>query len=609
MAILASINNFLDVLLQIKEDVKDTPFLSLDTETTGLNSYRNDRLFSLVISSCKEDYLFNFLAYKELSEEFTLPYAAIVKLSMLFLDKNIAWFIHNAKFDMAMLAKEGAYLSGIVHCTEAIARLERNTHLDYTLGACSERIGLKKSDEVEEYISKNKLFHWEDIPGKKKRVKIPHFYEVPSDILFRYLAQDGRITYQLGVSQIKRIDVMSGEVGKSAPTVKQVMDNERKVTKVIFDMEQEGITIDRKFCEEAIEYEGGVIEDTKRQFKEICGIEFKDSNKLLAEAFTKMGEDYAETEKGNPSFKDEFLEKYNTPLAKVVQAYREANKKLSTYYLNFLYFADSEDKIHANIKQSGTAPGRISCQNPNLQNLNKEDNLEEKYIVRRAFIPPKDFIFAMIDYDQMEYRLILDLSNEKSIIEKILYDGLDVHSATAQKMGVARDRAKTLNFLLIYGGGKEKLAKSLGISVNEATALKQAYFSSLPNLTNLSNRLIEAARQRKELFNWFGRRCYFPDSNFAYVAPNHFIQGGCADIVKIAMVKIHKFLEDKKSKLLLQIHDELLFKIHLSEIPIVTTLKNVMENVYPYKNLPMTCSVSWSKKSWADKVKGFPNEI
>jgi DNA polymerase-1 len=264
------------------------------------------------------------------------------------------------------------------------------------------------------------------------------------------------------------------------------------------------------------------------------------------------------------------------------------------------------------MRQAGTDTGRFSYSDPNLQNVPKEES--GTWRVRRAFRPTApEWCLVMIDYAQMEYRLMLDYAGQMDVIRKILEEGLDVHQATSTSMDVDRTSAKTLNFMLLYGGGTAKLAAALGISIEKAGQLKHRYFKRLEKIRAFSRNIINKAEGRHFVFNWAGRVCHFPEvqtkkgpDRLAFRAPNHVIQGGCADVVKRAMVRCHEFLRAYSSRMLLQVHDEIVFEVHRSELDIVPELRKIMETAYPHRHLPLTCDVEHSWTSWGDKVKGYP---
>jgi len=192
--------------------------------------------------------------------------------------------------------------------------------------------------------------------------------------------------------------------------------------------------------------------------------------------------------------------------------------------------------------------------------------------------------------------------------------GADVHQATADLVGITRKLAKTLNFAVLYGSGADKMAAMLGISVSEARRLKAHYFANLPYVERFIFQVRNVGRSRGYVRNWYGRHCHIARPDWAYILPNHLIQGGCADVVKIAMNRCDDFLLEKKarSRMILQVHDEILFEVHKNEIDLVPELQKIMEDVYPGRNgMRLEGSVEWSAKSWSakDKRKGLPNEI
>ncbi len=592
--------------------------ISIDTETTGLKLYGEDRLFGLSIACDNAAYYFNFKKY-ESSEPFAaqvLDYADLKKFWFVWQHPHRLWYAHNAKFDLTALKKEGVELAGDLHCTWAAAKLIKNNNLNYGLDALAKEVGFEKSKAVDEYIKKHKLYHWETPPGKNKRVKIPHYVDVPFDIMSQYALQDAWITYQLGEMQVAKLKAMDQEYRKSEASLLAVYENEKKLTKVCFAMEQEGIKINRPYVLAAAGFYDDLVESFSNQFSELSGEPFKDSNKALALAFRAAGEEIKHTLKGNPSFTDDILEEMTSPLANLLRGYRDARKKSQTYFRNFLWFADPKGFIHPNMKQAGTDTGRFSYSDPNLQNLPKEEDPELPYKVRNCFIPPgEDFCLTMIDYKQMEYRLMLDYAGEHSIISQVK-EGMDVHEATGNLMGVSRGPAKTLNFMLLYGGGVQKLADSLKISFREAEDLRRYYFSKLPNVRNFTEQVTARVKARRYIFNWMGRIYYFGKPFYtsegklvdpAFKGPNYIIQGGCADIVKVAMNSCHSFLQNRKSKMLLQVHDELLFAIHKDEFHLVPTLRILMESAYIPRYLHLACDVDHSWVSWGDKIKGYPN--
>jgi DNA polymerase I-like protein with 3'-5' exonuclease and polymerase domains len=575
-------------------------YLGLDTETTGLG--QDDRLFSLQIATEADEFYFNFQSYG--GDEPVLDRQSTFKWlnEYIFSKAGRTYFMHNAKFDLRMLRKEGAIIKGKVHCTYAIERVLKNNYIGkepYSLAGCAKRRGLEKDSRVEEYITKHKLYTKVTIPGKKKVVQLKHFDKVPFQLMTEYGAIDARLALKIGLDQIATLSRLEREKATEYPSFYPVYNNEVSLTKTLLSMEETGIKIDRQRTSLALAYEMDEIEKSKQIFTDLTGREYLDSGKLFKEVFDKLGCEYPLTEKGNPSFAAEVLEEMDNPAANIINKIRHHEKRAGTYYSSFLHFATINDTIHADARQAGTETGRMSYRDPNLQNVPKEDDEEDlktEYHVRECFIPREGKILYALDYKQMEYRTMMDYAGEKKIIQRIM-DGEDFHDAIANEVGIKRKEAKTLNFAISYGAGDAKIAKMLGIKQRDAYELRCTYFGRLPLLQRFFKEVSEKGKARGHIFNWFGRRCYLSDINFGYILPNHLVQGGCADVVKIAMNRIHE--EGFSSKMLIQVHDELIFEADAMDSHEFEEIKKIMESVYMPKNgMKLEASISHSLTRW-----------
>jgi DNA polymerase-1 len=590
----------LDDVILLAGKLKDKNYIALDLETTGL-SPETSRLFSMALATNKTRLYFNF----NKNDPFCLEYEWLQELRPVFDKEEITWFIHNAKFDMSFLLKENIRIKGKVHCTMAQARVLCNDDLSYSLDSCAKKLGYTKDDKVKKYMDENYLWEWQEIPGKKKE-KNYYFDQVPFNIISEYAMKDAEICYRLGSHQVLQITRPESHWrqaykywSKNGLDVQNIVDQERELTKVCFKMERIGVKIDTVYCNSGIERESKILSEDESIFHSLTGSKFVDSAKSLSAIFTPLGYAGDTTEKNNRSYTEAYLSKIDHPLASVVLSHREATKRLNTYFRNFLYYADKEDVIHPSINQGGTASGRFSCNNPNLQNLPARADDKSDMPIRRSFVPRSGYTFYSIDYAQMEYRMLLDFAGEMELIKKV-QDGLDVHEATAQLMGVDRASAKNIGFGLLYGQGNKKLSETLGVDLAKAKELKNEYFRVLPRVQEFIRMVDKTAFVRGYIVNWAGRVSNFSDRRFSYKALNYLIQGGCADVIKKAMIQIDKFLEDKKSRMILSIHDELVFEIAEGEEEIVKELVSIMINAYPAKTLKMDCSVAFSKKSLAD---------
>jgi len=648
-----------DNLSKVLAEIESVPVKGFDTETTGLNWHKGDRLFSAVVTIHEHrSFYFNFNDNADIPYDAILPRDCIEDLGYAL--KGML-FIHRAKFDMHMMANEGVDLTHSrykIHCTQAIGRINYNDHMKYNLDFLAKHdLGISKDDKVKIYCDKHKLFSYVEIEGKRE--KQYHYDKVPWELIVPYTIQDGRIVYLLGQQQIQSIHQQAA-VFNSNPTRSpiRVMEMERELTKVFFKMERVGVKVNVPFTRRALEDQKRKDLELREEFQKLTGKAFVDSGKQFAEIFDEKGYQYPKTEKGNPSFDEDALKVMNNPISEIIQKIR-GGKKSQEYFKNFLFFMSKDENIHASFNQGGTGTGRISVQDPNLQNLTKvekdDSRFNDEYLVRRCLQPRKNFTFFMLDYDQMEYRMMIDYAKEMGLIEKVL-GGMDVHLATGEMMGASRKDAKTINFMLLYGGGIAKLCMALykptlaekplkdlaylmfvnGMSVTQLLANKGAvvkgkwgdekyqiphnaevinhnagelqkayekrnlYKSKLPCVDAFIADVIKTAKERGFIFNWLGRKSHFK-KQFSYSAPNYLIQGGCADVVKLAMIECDKLLIGKKSRMLIQVHDELIFEIHDDEYFLVPELKKIMENVYKAKYLPLTCGVEFSKVSWQEK--------
>ncbi len=614
----------------------EQPFVSLDFEATGLHPYLEDEMFSLAMSAGDWDFYFNFNNTPDHLGVLHKPLLPREWYPRIFanINKNDAVFIHNAKYDGALSLREGVdyfdHPNLKVHCTMAGARVEYNDRLNFSLDFLAREVGSKKIDAVKKYIVDNKLYN-----GKTKDTGM-RFDLVPMPLMSEYAMMDARICLKIGLKQINKVKV-------TVPSLSPVMGMEKQLTKTAYKMERTGIKIDRSYCEEARTFEYQHCEEIKASFLEYTGVPFVDSSKCFAPIFDRLSLHYPLTDKGNPSFSKDALETVESPLVAMIKGHRKSYMMANTFYSNLLKLSDHDDVIHANIKQGGTIHGRMSYGDPNLQNIPKRGQEKSQFPVRRAFVPRPGYKLVMIDYDQMEYRLMLDYAGEMQVIKQVLA-GVDVHTATADLMKVERDLAKTINFLLIYGGGLAVLAmklfkthltermlkdiakclfyeqnseiviqRKLLLSMDDVRHgcelltktrdLRELYYDKLPNVAKFIKDVTRQAETRGYIFNWNKRRCYFRNKKNAYKAPNYLISGGCADVVKIAMNRIDDFLTSNNltSRMLVQIHDELLFEVHESEMDIICKIKDIMENVYRPRFLPLTAGVDYSENNWQDK--------
>jgi len=580
----ATPSNLAETLAVLKQHKR----FGFDTETTGLS--RKDRLFSAIVACAAGSFYFSYKDYGDGSPFFS-PKDIPEHFQWMF-DQAEAIFISNAKYDMYMAGCEGIVFSqDNVICTHVQGRILRNNMLSYSLESQARALGLEKDGGVDEYIKEHKLYTKVSVPGKDTKEKKPHFDQVPFPIITKYGFQDAWLHYAIGETNDKAITTCTDR--------SRVYANERKLTRVCFDIERRGIGVNWQYIVSARDWELCQLTRTQREFEVLTNESYEGTKSQLIRLFQESGDTIPLTEKGNPSLKGDVLDTFKSPVAQIEKRIRSHNQRIATYYSSFLHFALT-DRIHANIRQAGTETGRFSYADPNLQNLPKDEDSVAPYVVRGCFVPAPGHFFASLDYSQLEYRLMLDYAGEHYLIREIRA-GADVHQAMADMVGISRNFAKTLNFAILYGSGIANIADMLGITLREAQELRSLYFGRLPKVGRFIDRVVSVAKSRGYVKNWLGRYCYLPHHTMAYKMPNHLIQGGGADVIKKAMVE-SRGVFNARSGLVLQVHDELVVEVHENECEKVAELQKYMEAAYtPQNGMELKVDVSFSKSSLAKR--------
>ena len=387
---------------------------------------------------------------------------------------------------------------------------------------------------------------------------------------------------------------------------------------VLADMEYEGVSIDTQKLQEIADELRERCNTVEKEIFELAGQSFNVSSpKQLGEIlFEKLEIDHnhKKTKSGQYSTSEQVLAKLEDehPIIGKILDYRGLKKLLSTYAEALPTFIDKgSGKIHTHFNQAEAATGRLSSLNPNLQNI--PIRTEDGRKIRKAFVTgDDDYVFFSADYSQVELRLMAHLSQDKELINAFNHD-IDVHTATASKIyHVAledvtpemRRRAKTANFGIIYGISAWGLAERLHISRKEGKELIDGYFELYPGVKKYMEEAVELARKKEYVETIMGRRRYLRDINSRNAvvrgmaernAINAPIQGSAADIIKMAMISIHRRIQEEglQSRMILQVHDELNFKCHKSEQYLLKTLvTNCMEHVVKL-SVPLTVSTGF----------------
>jgi DNA polymerase-1 len=568
-----------DTLLQREAFCFDTETTSVnphDAELVGIAiAYQNDQAFYIPCPNDRKRTL-------ELLED----------LKPAFENASIGKAGQNIKYDILVLSGYGMQVNGALFDT-MIAHYLLQPEQRHKLDFLSEKYLNYTPISIEELIGKK---------GKNQRT----MRSVPVEKVTPYACEDADLTWQLkGILENELREHGLWELSSKM---------EMPLIEVLLSMEKNGVRINeqelKQYAEELRQELGGIEQEVHK----MAGVEFNiDSPKQLGEVLfdrMKIVDKPKKTRTKQYSTSEETLQQLSDkhPIIRKVLDYRSVRKLLSTYVevLPNLIHPDT-GKIHTSFNQAVAATGRLSSYNPNLQNIPIREERGRK--IRRAFVPSdSNHILLAADYSQIELRIMAHMSGDQRLIEAF-QNNLDIHQSTAARIfhldrleDVTKDqrrKAKTANFGIIYGISAFGLSQRLNIPRQEARELIDEYFKNFPKVKEYMDNKIAEARDKGYVETLWGRKRFLENINSRNAtlrgmaernAINAPIQGSAADIIKIAMIRIHQDLKEKnyQSKLILQVHDELIFDVHKPELEALTGMvRERMENAHPL-DVPLT---------------------
>ncbi|MCR9285962.1 MAG: DNA polymerase I [Bacteroidetes bacterium] len=556
-----------------------------DTETTGIDANQAELVGMSFSIEAHGGWYVPVPADQEAAK------AIVHEFKPLFENVNIEKYAQNIKYDGLMMKWYGVELKGKFFDT-MIAHYLLEPGLRHNM------------DYLSETYLKYQPVSITTLIGKKGKNQLS-MRDIPVEKVCEYAVEDSDVTLQLK-------EILSPKLKEE--NLKELYDTmEEPLVKALIDMEYEGINLDSQFLNEYSKELGtGILENEKRIYEK-AGVKFNiASPKQVGEVlFDKMDIPYRwrKTKTGQYSTDESKL----TELAKDhdivadIMNYRTLAKLKSTYVDALPKMVNPRTgRIHSSFNQALAATGRLSSNNPNLQNIPIKTPEGRK--VRKAFIPrDKDHLLLAADYSQIELRIIAEISGDEAMLEAF-QKAQDIHRATAAKVfqvdydAVTADQrraAKTVNFSIIYGAGSTNLSQQLNIKRAEAKEIITQYFSQYSGLKNYMDKTVEFARENGFVKTLMGRRRYLRDinsrnalarTNTERVAINTPIQGTAADLIKIAMINIHKEFKKQnfKSKMILQVHDELVFDAHKDELEIIKPIiEDKMKHAIPDLKVPL----------------------
>jgi DNA polymerase I len=520
----------------------DAKIIAVDTETTGIKGIKTGEHYAVGISvAYRLGPLGVFSAYFPLRHESdSLPLAeALDLLRPVLRDKPLVF--HNRKFDLFSLKTLGITEFKAQHYdTILMANLVNEEYYSKELDFLGKKI-LKRGKDRDELKQWTKMYGWND---------------VPVNIMEPYAKTDAEITLEL-------FYYFSEEMKKQE--LVELWPVEVNFNTLLYNMETEAVGVDLPFTEKKI----AVGEQRMGEIESVLSFNPSSSNELREFFFDYLKMPVLKTSEktGKPSLDKHVMEEYdemlaatNDPTAALVLEYRGWQKAVSSLYRPIMELHRG-GKIRCNFKQHGTKTGRLSCEQPNLQQIPRKTEKEWNGDARQAFnAGDDDFMLVGYDYSQLELRLATAYGNEERLIAEFLKDDADPFTAYKDIIGATRQETKTFFYSNIYGAGVAKIAYTMGRPFDEVKLMHSRFIDSIPGITRASKQADRLARSRGYVRYWTGRRRHFPYREDTYRAFNSILQGGAAELVKHAQLRMQE-LEGPDLKMVLQVHDEIVFKM------------------------------------------------
>jgi len=583
--------------------IEEKGIVAVDTETDSLNPHEANLVG---ISLCYDEGVACYIPLQHSEQKILEKKTVLDKLKNLLEDKSIKKIGQNIKFDYIIFLKNKIKLNSI----------EDTMLMSYVLNAGKHRHNM---DSLSEIYLNHKPISFKEVAGTgKSQIS---FDKVGIKLATEYAAEDADVTFRL-------YSLFKERLGQEK-LLKIYELFEKPLVNLLAQMEIEGIKIDSNFLNELSKkfdvkikkLEKNIFKESKKEFnigspKQLGEILY---NELKIAALKK-------TKKGGFATSATVLEDLafkGHKLPKLVLDWRQLTKLKNTYTDTLPEHVNSETyRVHTSFLLAATTTGRLASSEPNLQNIpiKTEDGKE----IRKAFVAEKNYTFISADYNQIEMRILADVADVKEL-KKAFKNNEDIHSLTASQVfnvplskinTETRRKAKAINFGIIYGISQYGLAKQISVSNQEASEFLKSYFDKFPEIKDYMNKTINFCRKSGYVNNIFGRRCYITginDKNYNVrnfqerAAINAPIQGSAADIMRLAMIRIQQALDKNsscKTKMLLQIHDELVFETPKNEIQKITPIiKKIMSDVSSSEHhqfsTPLTVDIN-SGNNWGE---------
>jgi DNA polymerase-1 len=562
----------------IERRIAGSKALVIDTETNGLDWRRNQTVgYVLTFGPAPDESLYLPIRHEgggNLDPDKTL--SMIRGALSIRHDLRIVGF--NLGFDLKMMEGDRVRVPGPLEDASINAFLIDERQPKFSLDSCCKFMGVqeKKGDAMYAHLAAK-------FGGKAEKSQMANFYKLAGDdpVAVDYATGDGTSTWQLWQKQQQSLDDQD---------LRRVWDVECRVIRVLHRMMVRGIRID----EERLQQVMRVIDRRLEAARAALPKDFNEkAPSQLKKLFTDSGHtDWPLTPKGNPSFAEEWLE--TNPIGQKVVAVRKLSHLKEAFLVPMLERHLFKGRVHTNFNQTrgeqfGTITGRLSSNEPNLQQVPKRDELLGS-VFRSIFIPDEGKVWSSRDYNQVEPRLLAHYGKVRILIDGYFADPpIDAHKAVALAAGIERQAGKTLNQALLTGAGRAKATLMLGMPPAEARKVVDAYFASMPEIQPFQRRASDVWIARGYLRSVLGRRARLEDVRHSYKAVNRILQLGNADIIKKAMADVDEYYasEGDRVHLLNNIHDDLCDQFHPDDRAVHDRATELMEDFGPGRSVPL----------------------
>lgn len=577
-----------DEFNDILNKIATAEYITIDTETTALD-YLKAELVGISLTFDGQDCYYIPLAHDYPNAPQQLNRDDILQQLKPYLENaKIKKIGHHLKYDQHIFKRYDIDLNGCYFDTMLAS---------YALNSVATRHNM---DDVARLYLGYITTSFEDIAGKGAKQKT--FNQIDIDIASRYACEDVDVTYRL-------YQVLSEKLAESPELLNVLLQLEIPTSNILMQMEERGILLNDGFLGDLSDEFSKHIQQLEQQAHDIAGEVFnigspKQVGEILFEKLQLKGG--KKTATGQYSTSESILEKIDHPIIEPILNYRSLTKLKSTYTDGLKERMQSSKRVHTNYHQAVTATGRLSSSDPNLQNIPIRDEIGRQ--IRQAFIAPEGHVLLAADYSQIELRLMAHFSQDEALVDAF-NQGQDIHRRTASEVlnipldevtSDQRRQAKAVNFGLLYGMSEFGLIRQLGFTREESQNYIKQYFQRYPAIYDYMQRTRQLASEQGFVETILGRRLYTPDihaqnmmvrKSAERAAINAPLQGSAADIIKLAMIAVEQQLNPAHARLLLQVHDELVFEVKQEYADeVAQQIKQLMENVYQL-NVPLEVEV------------------